>query len=94
MTSSASANDNDGAPALARLHVEWLPQHGLTINGDHHEIYLLALGEHIPIARRPTLASGMPCERSRCEGHDHMSFTTRVCAGRTPDVLRRNRVAD
>ncbi|WP_241842923.1 GyrI-like domain-containing protein [Agromyces albus] len=25
---------------LERLHHEWMPAHGLTFNGDHHEIYL------------------------------------------------------
>lgn len=28
------------APVLARLHDEYLPQHGLTFSGDHHEVYL------------------------------------------------------
>jgi hypothetical protein len=28
------------APVLARLHNEYLPRHGLTFNGKHHEIYL------------------------------------------------------
>lgn len=28
------------APVLARLHDEYLPDHGLTFNGRHHEIYL------------------------------------------------------
>ena len=28
------------APVLARLHDEYLPEHGLTFNGRHHEIYL------------------------------------------------------
>jgi hypothetical protein len=31
---------DDEAPTLARLHHEWMPQHGLTFNGDHHEVYL------------------------------------------------------
>ncbi|GAA4385433.1 GyrI-like domain-containing protein [Agromyces bauzanensis] len=31
---------DDEAPTLARLHHEWMPQHGLAFNGDHHEIYL------------------------------------------------------
>jgi hypothetical protein len=30
----------DEAPALARLHQEWLPQHGYVESGKHHEIYL------------------------------------------------------
>lgn len=28
------------APVLARLHDEYLPEHGLTFNGKHHEVYL------------------------------------------------------
>ena len=31
---------DDEAPTLARLHEEYLPAHGLTFNGPHHEIYL------------------------------------------------------
>jgi hypothetical protein len=31
---------DDEAPTLHRLHHEFLPAHGLTFNGDHHEIYL------------------------------------------------------
>lgn len=31
---------NDEGPTLARLHYEWLPEHGYTFNGKHHEIYL------------------------------------------------------
>ncbi len=31
---------DDEGPTLARLHDEWMPQHGLTFAGDHHEIYL------------------------------------------------------
>ena len=31
---------DDEGPTLARLHDEWMPQHGLTFSGDHHEIYL------------------------------------------------------
>ncbi|WP_246855248.1 GyrI-like domain-containing protein [Cellulomonas sp. Y8] len=31
---------DDEAPALARLHHELMPAHGLTWNGRHHEIYL------------------------------------------------------
>lgn len=31
---------DDEGPTLARLHDEFLPEHGLTFNGDHHEIYL------------------------------------------------------
>lgn len=28
------------APVLARLHDDYLPEHGLTFNGRHHEVYL------------------------------------------------------
>ncbi|NMM92250.1 hypothetical protein B2J88_49805, partial [Rhodococcus sp. SRB_17] len=31
---------DDEAPTLARLHDEFMPEHGLEFNGDHHEIYL------------------------------------------------------
>lgn len=31
---------DDEAPTLARLHDEYLPAHGLTFSGRHHEIYL------------------------------------------------------
>ncbi len=31
---------DDEGPTLDRLHHEYLPQHGLTFNGHHHEIYL------------------------------------------------------
>jgi hypothetical protein len=31
--------DSEG-PVLARLHEEYLPSHGLTFDGRHHEIYL------------------------------------------------------
>jgi hypothetical protein len=31
---------DDEAPTLARLHHEWLPEHGYRENGTHHEIYL------------------------------------------------------
>jgi len=30
----------DEAPTLARLHTEVMPQHGVTFNGRHHEVYL------------------------------------------------------
>lgn len=33
------AYDDEG-PTLARLHQEWLPQHGFVENGKHHEIYV------------------------------------------------------
>ena len=31
---------DDEAPTLERLHQAYMPQHDLTFNGDHHEIYL------------------------------------------------------
>lgn len=31
---------DDETPLLDRLHNHYLPEHGLTFNGDHHEIYL------------------------------------------------------
>jgi hypothetical protein len=31
---------DDEGPTLDRLHNGYLPEHGLTFNGDHHEIYL------------------------------------------------------
>ena len=31
---------DDETPVLAELHNEWLPAHGLTERGKHHEIYL------------------------------------------------------
>ncbi|GAA1482388.1 GyrI-like domain-containing protein [Gordonia sinesedis] len=31
---------DDEGPALAQLHDEYMPAHGLTFGGDHHEIYL------------------------------------------------------
>ncbi|MBT2499202.1 GyrI-like domain-containing protein [Agromyces sp. ISL-38] len=31
---------DDETATLERLHDEWMPAHGLTFNGDHHEIYL------------------------------------------------------
>ncbi|WP_231104619.1 GyrI-like domain-containing protein [Haloechinothrix halophila] len=31
---------DDEAPVLDRLHNQYMPEHGLTFNGDHHEIYL------------------------------------------------------
>lgn len=31
---------DDETPVLDRLHRHYMPEHGLTFNGDHHEIYL------------------------------------------------------
>lgn len=41
------AYDDEG-PVLARLHNEYMPRHGLTPSGDHHEIYLNAPGRTSP----------------------------------------------
>ena len=38
----------DESPTLARLHDEWMPQHGLTFNGPHHEVYLSDPGRTAP----------------------------------------------
>ena len=43
------------APTLARLHDEWMPQHGLTFNGDHHEIYLSDARRTAPAKLRTVL---------------------------------------
>lgn len=45
----------DEAPILARLHDEWMPQHGLTFNGDHHEIYLSDARRTAPARLRTVL---------------------------------------
>ena len=45
---------DDEAPTLARLHEEYMPAHGLTFNGDHHEIYL-SDARRTPPARRKTI---------------------------------------
>jgi hypothetical protein len=39
-TLAEGSSYDDEAPTLARLHDEYLPAHGITFNGDHHEIYL------------------------------------------------------
>ena len=31
---------DDEGPVLERMHHQWMPAHGLTFNGDHHEVYL------------------------------------------------------
>ena len=31
---------DDEGPVLAKLHEKWMPEHGYTFNGLHHEIYL------------------------------------------------------
>lgn len=39
---------DDEGPALERLHNEYMPEHGLEFNGDHHEIYLNSPGRTAP----------------------------------------------
>jgi hypothetical protein len=46
---------DDEAPTLARLHGEWMPQQGLTFNGDHHEIYLSDARRTAPAKLRTVL---------------------------------------
>ncbi|MDQ0895036.1 GyrI-like domain-containing protein [Agromyces ramosus] len=46
---------DDEGPTLARLHDEWMPQHGLTFNGDHHEIYLSDVRRTAPEKLRTVL---------------------------------------
>ena len=49
---------DDEGPVLARLHDNWMPEHGYTFNGLHHEIYLsdprrVAPGKLKTILRQP-----------------------------------------
>ncbi|MDQ3578485.1 MAG: GyrI-like domain-containing protein, partial [Actinomycetota bacterium] len=46
---------DDEAPALHRLHDEYLPENGLTFNGDHHEIYLSDARRTAPAKRKTIL---------------------------------------
>ncbi|MBE7699962.1 GyrI-like domain-containing protein [Oerskovia sp. Sa1BUA8] len=46
---------DDEAPTLARLHDEYLPAHGLTFNGPHHEIYLSDVRRTAPEKLRTVL---------------------------------------
>jgi hypothetical protein len=46
--------DSEG-PVLARLHQHYLPEHGLTFNGRHHEIYLSDARRTAPAALRTIL---------------------------------------
>ncbi|MFE3291859.1 GyrI-like domain-containing protein [Rhodococcus sp. NPDC059234] len=53
---------DDEGPTLARLHDEFMPEHGLTFNGDHHEIYLSDARKTAPerlktILRQPVRAA-------------------------------------
>ncbi|HEU4328787.1 MAG TPA: GyrI-like domain-containing protein [Roseiflexaceae bacterium] len=45
---------DDEGPVLARLHEEWLPQHGYVENGKHHEIYL-SDARRVPASRLKTV---------------------------------------
>jgi len=46
---------DDEAPTLHRLHTEYLPDNGLTFNGDHHEIYLSDPRRTAPAKRKTIL---------------------------------------
>ena len=46
---------DDEAPTLAQLHDEWMPQHGLTFNGPHHEVYLSDVRRTAPAKLRTVL---------------------------------------
>jgi hypothetical protein len=46
---------DDEGPTLARLHDEWMPQHGVTFDGDHHEIYLSDVRRTAPEKLRTVL---------------------------------------
>lgn len=46
---------DDEAPTLARLHDEFMPEHELTFNGDHHEIYLSDARRTVPAKLRTIL---------------------------------------
>lgn len=55
---------DDETPTLHRLHHEYLPEHGLTFNGDHHEIYLSDPRRTAPaklktVLRQPVRATGV-----------------------------------
>jgi effector-binding domain-containing protein len=65
---------DDEAPTLARLHDEYLPQNGLTINGLHHEVYLSDARRTAPeklrtVLRQPVRALGLR-RISRSAGRD------------------------
>ncbi|MDR6905108.1 hypothetical protein J2X63_000794 [Agromyces sp. 3263] len=46
---------DDEAPTLADLHDEWMPQHGVTFNGPHHEVYLSDVRRTAPEKLRTVL---------------------------------------
>ena len=58
---------DDETPTLDRLHNHYLPQQGLTFNGDHHEIYLSDARRTAPaklrtILRQPVKRLGQPAQ--------------------------------
>lgn len=54
------------APVLARLHDQYLPDHGLTFNGRHHEIYLSDARRTAPARLRTILRQ--PVTRADAHG--------------------------
>jgi hypothetical protein len=46
---------DDEGPVLARMHAEFIPQHGLAMTGRHHEIYLSDARRVEPAKRRTIL---------------------------------------
>jgi hypothetical protein len=46
---------DDEAPLLRRMHDEFVPEHGLSVTGKHHEIYLSDFRRTAPEARRTIL---------------------------------------
>ncbi|MDO5736753.1 MAG: GyrI-like domain-containing protein, partial [Propionibacteriaceae bacterium] len=46
---------HDEAPALARLHDDYMPSHGLAFNGRHHEVYLSDPRRTVPAKLRTVL---------------------------------------
>ncbi len=60
------------APVLARLHGEYLSQHGLTFNGKHHEVYLsdprrTETAKLRTILRQPVASVSKPRQGTRAE---------------------------
>ena len=56
---------DDEGPTLARMHDEFIPEHGLRMSGRHHEIYLSDLRRVEPsklrtILRQPVGFYGCP----------------------------------
>jgi hypothetical protein len=55
---------DDEAPTLDRLHQRYLPDNGLTFNGDHHEVYLSDPRRTEPAKRRTILRQ--PVKAANC----------------------------